>query len=207
MAELGAGGGQGDLDQQHELELDDSNTIGSLISLCALKMQGEPKLRERVIQMLLSIMDEHAPAIALDTAALHAANSDIVELEDTKLEDLVPALVKMATTMQERKAENAILLRDGLKERPAPKIDGLPKRIVNRRLPYRQQSRTLADYFVDFPLFKTLLLYRAMLPHRSFQTQGHTSMHSRPCPLGAESLDGLPVRPSVHSLASALLHS
>jgi hypothetical protein len=71
MAELGAGGGKGDMDQQHELELDDTSALGMLMSLCATKMQGQPKLLSSVMEMLASIMRDPVRAISLDAATLY----------------------------------------------------------------------------------------------------------------------------------------
>jgi DNA cross-link repair 1C protein len=76
MAELGAGGGKGDMNQQHELEVGDASALGMLMSLCATKMQDQPKLLSNVMEMLASIMRDPVRAIALDTATLYPEQLD-----------------------------------------------------------------------------------------------------------------------------------
>ncbi|GAB7329712.1 hypothetical protein MBLNU13_g01444t1 [Cladosporium sp. NU13] len=107
MAELGAGGGKGDLDQQHELEVGDTNALGLLMSLCATKMQDQPKLLSSVMEMLASIMRDPVRAIALDFAALHSEQpgedqENITDFEEWPLESLIPALVSLAAKAGEQ---------------------------------------------------------------------------------------------------------
>ena len=107
MAELGAGGGKGDLDQQHELEVGDASALGMLMSLCATHMQDRPKLLSSVMEMLASIMRDPVRAVPLDFAALHPEQrdwnpDDIDELGQMPLDSLIPALVSLATKAGEQ---------------------------------------------------------------------------------------------------------
>jgi DNA cross-link repair 1C protein len=103
MAELGAGGGKGDLDQQHELEVGDTSALGMLMSLCATKMQDQPKLLSSVMEMLASIMRDPVRAIALDFAALHpeqpgADQENTTDFEEMPLESLISARQEINST-------------------------------------------------------------------------------------------------------------
>ena len=107
MAELGAGGGKGDLDQQHELEVGDTSALGMLMSLCATKMHDQPKLLSSVMEMLASIMRDPVRAIALDFAALHPGQpgedqENITDFEEMPLESLIPALISLAARAGEQ---------------------------------------------------------------------------------------------------------
>lgn len=140
MAELGAGGGKGDLDQQHELEVGDVGALGMLMSLCATKMQDRPELLSSVMQMLASIMRDPVRAITLDSTALHPEQADwnqddIAEFEQMPLDRLIPALVDLATKAG-RKSDEDVVSKEAMKpEEVIPKghKSSLPKRVVSRR--------------------------------------------------------------------------
>lgn len=143
MAELGAGGGKGDLDQQHELEVGDTSALGMLMSLCATKMQDQPKLLGSVLGMLASIMKDPVRAIALDSAILHANQTgmdheDISELDQLPLDSLIPALASLAAKDREQESGNAPLTETDHDALPNPHPhDKLPKRIT---FPYSRHS-------------------------------------------------------------------
>lgn len=129
MPELGAGGGQGDLDQQHELEVGDASTIGMLMSLCATKLQHQPKVLSSVLEMLTSMVKDPVHSITLDpsifqTDAPGLNEETIDELEEIPLESLVPALAAIVS----RAGEN------GTKARPPENPNNLPKHIVSPSL-------------------------------------------------------------------------
>ena len=132
MAELGAGGGKGDLDQQHELEVGDAGTLGMLMSLCATKMQDQPQRLSRVLQMLASFMLDPVRTIALDSAMLHPDQTGLgqegmVELEQLPIDSLIPALASLAAKAKERGDEHASIVETGQDRKSA----SLPKRIVS----------------------------------------------------------------------------
>lgn len=136
MAELGAGGGKGDLDQQHELEVGDAGALGMLMSLCATKMQGQPKLLSSIMEMLASIMRDPVRAIALDSALLHPEQSDLhpedfTELEQMPLDRLIPILASLAAKKGERSNEDATVLPAAQETNPTDRGTNLPNRIVS----------------------------------------------------------------------------
>lgn len=201
MAELGAGGGKGDLDQQHELEVGDIGALGMLMSLCATKMQDQPELLSSVMQMLASIMRDPVRAITLDSAALHPEQPDcnqdeIAELEQMPLDCLIPALVDLASKAG-RKNNEDVVSKAIRPERGGPKkIDSnLPKRIVGCLEHYASVSTTfLTMTYADLPLLPPLLLHRTLPPDRSLQTSRHLALHRRQSQLVRVSVDDLSLR-------------
>lgn len=143
MAELGAGGGKGDLDQQHELEVGDTSALGMLMSLCTTKMQDQPKLLGSVLGMLASIMEDPVRAISLDSTILHANQTgtnheDIGELDQLPLDSLIPALASLAAKDREHESGNALSVETGQDAHANPHLhDKLPKRIT---FPYSRHS-------------------------------------------------------------------
>lgn len=136
MAELGAGGGKGDLGQQHELEVGDISALGMLMSLCATKMQDQPKLLSSVMEMLASIMSDPVRAIALDFAALHPEQpgedqKNITDFEEMPLESLIPALVSLAKKAGEQGSEDMSTVSARLVTDPAKHNSNLQKQIVS----------------------------------------------------------------------------
>jgi len=139
MAELGAGGGKGDLDQQHELEVGDTGALGMLMSLCATKMQDQPKLLSSVMEMLASIMRDPVRAIALDFAALHPEKVDgdqdnITDFEEMPLESLIPALVSLAAKEGEKNAGDVLAITARQEMDSKTNSSNLPRRIVSTSL-------------------------------------------------------------------------
>lgn len=150
MAELGAGGGKGDLDQQHELEVGDTSALGMLMSLCATKMQDQPKLLSSVMEMLASIMRDPVRAIALDFAALHPEQpgddqENITDFEEMPLESLIPALVSLAAKAGEQGNEDATTISAGQETNLTNQNASLPKQIVSPSL------STCFHFHVDNP--------------------------------------------------------
>lgn len=136
MAELGAGGGKGDLDQQHELEVGDTSALGMLMSLCATKMQDQPKLLSSVMEMLASIMRDPVRAIALDFAALHPEQSgedqeNITDFEEMPLDSLIPALVSLAAKAGEQGNGDVAAISAVQEINPTNHNANLPKQIVS----------------------------------------------------------------------------
>lgn len=136
MAELGAGGGKGDLDQQHELEIGDTSALGMLMSLCATKMQDQPKRLSSVMEMLTSIMRDPVRAIALDFAALHPEQlgeeqENIADFEEMPLDSLIPALVSLAAKAGEQGKGETPTISARLEANPTHAATNLPKQIVS----------------------------------------------------------------------------
>lgn len=110
MVEAGAGGGHGDMNQQHELEIDDANVFKELMALCVEKLHGQPKLLSGVVQMLTDATSKGGSAISLEladlsieagthTAAHGADEDDFEDVEDLPLEKLVSLLAKRVTKL------------------------------------------------------------------------------------------------------------
>lgn len=137
MAELGAGGGQSDLNQRHELEVWNSEQVGELMAFCAKKLQGQPQILSGVMQLLTSAIADGVNSIELDdftsTAQTRMSQPDEIgytDLDGMPLEKLVPALAKVVTNMKLKKCQWT-----GNVERSTAKFakraDDLPKQIVS----------------------------------------------------------------------------
>ena len=138
MAELGAGGGQGDLNQQHELEVWDAQQVGQLMAMCATKLQGQTQLLSGVLQMLTSVIDGGVQTIALEdfistarTVLPQAQEDPPADMDDMPLEKIVPLLARVMTKMKQRKAQSGGQSSVPPPVEPAKRADGLPKRIVS----------------------------------------------------------------------------
>jgi hypothetical protein len=141
MAERGAGGGKGDLDQQHELEVSDASTLGMLMSLCATKMQDQPERLSSVLQMLASFMRGPVRAITLDSTMLH------------------PDQTGLAAKAKEQDGENATYLDARQDMKSAARIStSLPKRVVRQSLLPRPLDSILISH-PDLPLLPPLVLH------------------------------------------------
>ncbi|KAK4542801.1 hypothetical protein LTR36_006177 [Oleoguttula mirabilis] len=144
MAELGAGGGQGDLDQHHDLEVGDTSLVGQLIALCATKLHGQPE-HASVMEMLTSIINERVQSISLDGAVLNEdpaaiadEDEDLVFVDDLPLERLVPVLAKAtAKSKQKLPQKNDPLSGRRRTSLTLVRPDGLPKQIT---FPYSRHS-------------------------------------------------------------------
>jgi hypothetical protein len=90
IAEAGAGGGKGDLDQAHELETGNANDVGQLMHLCATSI-GDPDLLSKVLKILSATIADSRDRIVLDGSYEEATLFD-----DLPIKDLIPILVKGA---------------------------------------------------------------------------------------------------------------
>jgi hypothetical protein len=155
MAELGAGGGKGDLDQQHELEVGDASALGMLMSLCATKMQDQPKLLSSVMEMLASIMRDPVRAIALDATILYSEQlgrdqDGVTELEQMPLDRLIPILASLAVRKGERSNEDAAVLPTEQAANLKNRSTNLPNRIVSH-LPFQYHMVIIDIFTKTFP--------------------------------------------------------
>lgn len=138
IAELGAGGGQGDLNQQHELEVYDTALVGLLMSLCVSKLQGQPQLLSAVLNMLTSFINDGVQSIKLEDFDLGPGAEgtatdadDLAELDDIPLDKLVPTLAKVVTKQKQRKVHGDKPDRKRASLDPPKRSDGLPRHIVS----------------------------------------------------------------------------
>ncbi len=90
VPELGAGGGGGDLDQHHELELSDTAAVGRLINLCSDNIQ-DPHLLAKIISILSRAMTSEISSLTFDGKF---AKQD--EEGNITLQDLLQALTRIA---------------------------------------------------------------------------------------------------------------
>ncbi|KAH7079938.1 beta-lactamase-like protein [Paraphoma chrysanthemicola] len=93
IAELGAGGGKGDLDQKEELETGDVAELGKLMELCA-KMIREEKLLSKVLALLQQTLATGDGILDLDTNLQKAGENSQDALS---LQSLVLALSSNAS--------------------------------------------------------------------------------------------------------------
>lgn len=104
VAEIGAGGGKGDLDQKEELETGHVADVGKLMELCAKQIKDEALL-SRVLALLQTALDEGKGNIHLNAALQkESQNSE----DDLSLHTLVSVLSTHATNtenVEERKNE------------------------------------------------------------------------------------------------------
>jgi hypothetical protein len=170
MAELGAGGGQGDLDMQHELEVYDTDLLGQLLSFCTFKLQDQPKLLANIGRMIASLLNQPMHSVAIDASALIGGtedldNEDIAELDQMPLENLVPVLTKLASSMKDKQSgdSNTVKLPNQSETLPAQQ---LPKRIVSNLKSLHLSSHMLMCS--DLPVLTTFIVHRALPPGRSF---------------------------------------
>ena len=100
MAELGTGGGQGDLDQQYELDLDDASVVNQIMSFCASELQDQPELSSAVLQMLTLASENQKKKLSLDSSHVTKIYSSLPQHLQSEawpklpLETLVPLLAK-----------------------------------------------------------------------------------------------------------------
>jgi hypothetical protein len=96
IAEIGAGGGKGDLDQKEELEIGNVGDVGKLMELCAEEIKDE-ELLSGVLALLQSSLDEGKGKVELGNAVLkESQDSD----DDLSLKALVSVLSEHATNSE-----------------------------------------------------------------------------------------------------------
>ncbi|KAJ9646407.1 hypothetical protein H2199_002456 [Coniosporium tulheliwenetii] len=97
VAELGAGGGKGDLDQVHELDTADAAAVAQLMTMCATKIT-EPEKLQRVLRLLSSVLEEQRTRIQLGGAGGGVDNEEgHLDLDQLPLQELVDILARLAS--------------------------------------------------------------------------------------------------------------
>ncbi|KAJ9625830.1 hypothetical protein H2203_004594 [Taxawa tesnikishii (nom. ined.)] len=86
--EAGAGGGQGDLDQVHELELNDMHIVGQLMALCSARLQKQPEIMPDLMSLIAS--SAQTGNIRLDVSTLLEEDDENDALENLPLDRLLP---------------------------------------------------------------------------------------------------------------------
>ncbi|KAF3036617.1 swr1 complex component [Didymella keratinophila] len=101
IAELGAGGGKGDLDQKEELETADIAAIGKLMELCAQSI-NDPERLSKVLKMLQYALSTGSASVDF---GLHLQRESQVSENDLSLKKFVAALSTNASRQQQGKIE------------------------------------------------------------------------------------------------------
>ncbi|KAF2717878.1 hypothetical protein K431DRAFT_195009, partial [Polychaeton citri CBS 116435] len=141
IAELGAGGGKGDLDQHHELEVGDQQQVGQLMALCASRLSGQPHLLKMVLEILTRSVEDDVQRIKLDHSVLaqrdHSnAVEELTELVSLPLDRLVLALTDLVSKSKYAQTDggrDAQLAAQGAQAN----YNQLPKRVT---FPYSRHS-------------------------------------------------------------------
>ncbi|TKX25808.1 hypothetical protein C1H76_1954 [Elsinoe australis] len=92
--EIGVGGGHGDL------ELNDLNTVGTLMELCHKRLPDRPDILEKITNWLEQSVQQGASNVKLDTEAFYDAledGSQTKELEEVPLDRLIMALERLVS--------------------------------------------------------------------------------------------------------------
>lgn len=101
IAELGAGGGKGDLDQKEELETGDVAAMGRLMELCAQSI-NEPELLSKVLKLLQYALTTGSASMDF---GLQLQKESQVSEDDLSLQKFVAALSSNASKRQQDKTE------------------------------------------------------------------------------------------------------
>jgi hypothetical protein len=127
MAELGAGGGYGDTDQNRvELKIIDSAIIAQVMHLCKSKLAKNPEIAQMVVQMLSNVSGTSSTPIVLEHDDYDDKDPDNLDVKD-----LLNVLVRKAQREQRRKF---VAEQTGASSRT---INNLPSLI---RFPYSRHS-------------------------------------------------------------------
>jgi len=162
-SEMGAGGGQGDLDQIHELELWDIAAVGSLIEFCNKRLHDKPILQQKVLAWLAKSVKQGGQNVRIDTTgffeALYGDDKEADALDDAPLDRLINALEVL------------------LAEKPKEDIP-LARRVVSG---LSQGLRDQADRPIttDFSLFSPCIVRGTESVGTSFLAEGAVSEYYR----------------------------
>lgn len=179
LAELGTGGGQGDLAQQHELDVADPALVGQLMALCATKLQGQTPLLTSVLSLLSTAMTDGTCSINLEDFDLlwkSDLDGDIdPDMRNISLEKLVPALAQCVTKSKVPRADAVTQGKRVARPTASTREDGLPTQIVSFLFIRLDHMLTVV---LDFPVLAPLFIRRTVYAARSFQATGHLPVHS-----------------------------
>lgn len=131
IPELGAGGGEGDLTQAHELELSDPKAALELMRLCLSNIHDK-QMQEKTLSFLSSALSSHRKCVSLDSLGLEDYHDSI------PLERLTELLAKVADredlpNWQEKVSRNMYSVPETIKARKLyNSIQNLPRSIVSR---------------------------------------------------------------------------
>ncbi|KAG9844196.1 hypothetical protein KCU98_g5291, partial [Aureobasidium melanogenum] len=117
IAEIGAGGGHGDLNQTHSLELYDLGSVQQLLAICNRALQAQPELKEPMKEWFSTLMKNGKESIDLDLEILRdeveitsqdGRPDDEFDMDNLPIDKLVPALTRLITGKSKQEEEDRI---------------------------------------------------------------------------------------------------
>ncbi|KAH0290366.1 hypothetical protein KCU62_g3571, partial [Aureobasidium sp. EXF-3399] len=117
IAEMGAGGGQGDLNQTHSLELYDQASVQQLLLICNRALQAQPELKGPMKEWFMALMKSGKESIDLDLEILReeveitsqdGKPDDEFDMDNLPIDKLIPALTRLITGKANQEAENRV---------------------------------------------------------------------------------------------------
>ncbi|KAG9522317.1 hypothetical protein KCV07_g3096, partial [Aureobasidium melanogenum] len=115
IAEIGAGGGHGDLNQTHSLELYDLGSVQQLLAICNRALRAQPELREPMKEWFSTLMKNGEESIDLDLEILRdeveitsqdGRPDDEFDMDNLPIDKLVPALTRLITGKSKQEEED-----------------------------------------------------------------------------------------------------
>lgn len=165
IPELGAGGGGGDLEQVHELELNDTAAVGRLITLCSARIQ-DPHLLAKVINVVSTAMTSETKTLSFDgKLTTQDAEGNISLLGLTEILSMVakdPKVVQPLSNPPSTRLNNTQKTTGSAPER-------LPRQIVRSIHSLLDTAYLLRVLAVS--IFSPFLLRRALPSGRGLQTE------------------------------------
>ncbi|KAI5235809.1 hypothetical protein E4T43_09026 [Aureobasidium subglaciale] len=117
IAEIGAGGGQGDLNQTHSLELYDQGSVQQLFLICKRALQAQPELRKPMQEWFATLTERGKESIDLDLEILRdevdltsqdGRPVDEFDMDNLPIDKLVPALTRLITGKAKQEEEDRL---------------------------------------------------------------------------------------------------
>jgi DNA cross-link repair 1C protein len=117
IAEIGAGGGQGDLNQTHSLELYDQGSVQQLLLICKRALQAQPELKQPMKEWFVTFMKSGKESIDLDLEILRdeveitsqeGKPDDEFDMDNLPIDKLIPALTRLITGKSNQEAEDRV---------------------------------------------------------------------------------------------------
>lgn len=175
MAELGAGGGHGDLHQQHEIDL--SEGLVNLVALCVQKLSNQPELLGSLLKMLDNASNGMRQTIPFELsdisieASTHSDSQDhpgAADLDELPIHRLVSMLAKRVTKTKQDIPQGEVKHANHAHVRP----DGLPTRIT---FPYSRHS-SYGELYMLIEAFKPKNIHPCTVDEAGWnleQSMGH----------------------------------
>lgn len=131
MQEAGAGGGRGDLNQQHELDMRDTGLLEQLLELLTSLIAGQPKGLPGIQEMVTAMTNVRTGSLPMENfnevMKKCSQGDDGADPDALSIDEFIPAFAKMMAHMKQKggppDAEHP-------QASPTTRADGLPKQIV-----------------------------------------------------------------------------